>query len=126
MTPTAPGLVAAKSMRERVETADGGFRLTIVTDADSHGSKLWFGVGRLRPGTELVSWTADDETHEVYYVSLGTLKVGWTGHNRGEALVGASEAFWFPPGHRYTLENGGHGEAVFVWAVTPAPGVARW
>jgi quercetin dioxygenase-like cupin family protein len=108
-------------MRERTETEDGGFRLRIAIDRSGEGSELWFGEAYLKPGTEPVSWDANDWTYEGYHVTEGSLRITWSGSDAGEAVVAPGEAFYFAPGRRYTLENAGSADAAFVWAVTPAP-----
>jgi len=121
MTSTTPNVIRASDIRERVETADGRFKLGIAIDEASHGSLLWFGFGRIKPGAESVSWETSTETHEAYYVGAGTLKIGWSGPNVGDSLVCAGDCFYFAPNHRYTLENVGDDEAFFVYGWTPAP-----
>jgi mannose-6-phosphate isomerase-like protein (cupin superfamily) len=121
MNAKPPGRVLRDDWRVRLDTDDGGFSVAVVIDAASHGSPVLLGVEWIRPETEPVSWTADAETHEAYYVSSGHVRVEWLGPTAGDAVVGPEESFYFPPGHRYTVENVGDREAFIVWTVTPSP-----
>jgi uncharacterized RmlC-like cupin family protein len=116
--PWVPGHVVAARMREWVDPADDGFKLHIAVESSP---KLWFGVATIRPGTQAHSWTADDETHEAYYLRSGSLKIAWSGPGSGEALLTAGDVFFFAPSHTYRVVNRGSEEVVVVWAVTPAP-----
>jgi mannose-6-phosphate isomerase-like protein (cupin superfamily) len=119
--PAPPGPVEAAGARRRVETADGGFEIGIVIDAASHGSPLLLGLEWIQPGTESSSWTADAETHETYYVERGRLLVTWDGAESGEAVLGPTDCFYFPPGHTYSAENVGEEEVLVIWSLVPSP-----
>ncbi len=116
----APSLVPSSGVRRRTETADGGFEVGIAIDAASHGSDVLLGLQWVAPGTEPVSWPAGDSTHEVYHVVEGTLRLSWSGAEDGAADVSAGDSFFFPPSHRYTVENTGERPAFVVWAMTPS------
>lgn len=125
LTSCPPGRVDRSSLRTRSDSEDGGYTVGVAVDGASHGSPLVLGLGWIRPGTERVSWEVDDETHEVYYVSAGALRVRWSGPSSGESIVGAHDCFYFAPGHSYSIENAGEQEVSFVWTVTPGdPGAA--
>ncbi|MGV1049655.1 MAG: cupin domain-containing protein [Solirubrobacterales bacterium] len=121
LEPAPPGPVAAASARRRVETEDGGFEIGIVIDAESHGSPLLLGLEWIQPGTEVSTWSADAETHETYYVERGRLRIGWTGAEAGEATLGPSDCFYFPPGGTYSAENVGEDEVLVIWSLVPSP-----
>jgi len=118
---TGPERVAPESVRRRVETADGGFEVGIVIDQESHGSPLLLGLEWVQAGTEVVSWTADERTHETYYVERGRLQIRWEGSQAGEATIGPTDSFYFPPGLTYSVENVGEDDAFVVWSLVPAP-----
>lgn len=113
-----PDLVTPDRLRVRSETVDGGLKVGVAIDASSHGSEMIFGVAWVRPGTETVSWKADEKTHEAYYVVSGSLRVGWSGPEAGMSTFGAQDCFYFPPGRTYTIENAGDDDAFFVWGMT--------
>jgi mannose-6-phosphate isomerase-like protein (cupin superfamily) len=121
----APGPIPATRMRERIETNDGGFKLLIATDAVSHGPALWFGAAHLRAGTEPAEWRAAADTHETYYVISGSIEIYWRGPHTGTSILEAGDAFFFAPDHTYVVTICGAQDAVFVWAVTPAPEPAQ-
>lgn len=119
---SVPGKVLPADWRRRKETADGGFEVGIVIDRESHGSPLLLGLEWIRPGTEPVSWTADADTHETYWVQEGRVRIAWDGDAAGETVLEPGEAFYFPPARTYTAECVG-GDAVFVvWSLIPSPG----
>ncbi|MBS1887544.1 MAG: cupin domain-containing protein [Actinobacteria bacterium] len=93
----------------------------MLVDAEVQGSPLVFALAWIRPSTERVSWTADDHTHETYYVKNGTLRVTWDGTDAGAATLGPSDSFYFPPGRTYSAENVGDDDVALVWAMTPSP-----
>jgi uncharacterized RmlC-like cupin family protein len=121
MTPNPPGIVTVDDVRVRYDTDDGGFKVGTAIDADSHGSPVVLGAVWIRPQSEAVTWTADRQTHEGYCVCAGTIRVRWTAHGDGEAVVGPGEYFYFPPGGTYTVTNAGEEEAFLIWTVTPSP-----
>lgn len=116
----APGLVKADEARVRYETLDRGFKVGVLIDAVSHDSPLLLGLEWIRAGTEPVSWTADERTHEVYYVVRGQLKVSWT--DAESVTMGPDDSFYFPPGREYTVENAAIDDVFLVWSVVPSPG----
>jgi mannose-6-phosphate isomerase-like protein (cupin superfamily) len=118
---SSPAKVMPDAIRMRTETADGGFRVGFVVDAQSHGSPLLLGLEWIRPGTELSSWEADAETHETYYVQQGRIRVSWQGDDAAEVEVGPGESFYFPPSRTYTVENVGEDEVFVIWGLTPSP-----
>jgi mannose-6-phosphate isomerase-like protein (cupin superfamily) len=117
---SAPARVPASAVRRRVETRDGGFEVGIAIDAASHGSDVLLGLQWVAPGTARVSWQAGSETHEVYHVVQGALRLSWEGPNEDSCDVAAGDSFFFPPGHGYAVENLGDEPAFVVWAMTPA------
>jgi mannose-6-phosphate isomerase-like protein (cupin superfamily) len=121
MTSEGPGRVAAEEVNLRTDTADGGFTVGVAIDRKAHDSELWFGVGWLEPGTEPVSWSADNRTFEAYYVFSGSLKVDWSGPTIGTEIIGSEDCFYFAPDHTYTIENAGSEKVFIVWTVTPSP-----
>jgi mannose-6-phosphate isomerase-like protein (cupin superfamily) len=116
-----PAKVALKDARVREETEDGGFKVGIVIDRVSHGSPLLLGLEWIEPGTEAVSWHANENTHETYYVVRGQVQVSWDGRDAGTEVVRAEDSFYFPPGRRYTAETIGDEQAFIIWALTPSP-----
>jgi mannose-6-phosphate isomerase-like protein (cupin superfamily) len=121
MDQLVPSQVLAESARMRSDTADDGFRVGVLIDADSHGSPLLLGLAWVRPGTASVSWTADAQTHETYYIERGRLRVTWDGPNGGEATLAPTDSFYFPPGRTYTAENVGEEEVMLIWSLVPSP-----
>lgn len=121
LRPGAPGRVPPEQIRMRSETADDGFRVGVAIDAASHGTPLLLGLAWIRPGTERVSWHADADTHETYYIQQGRLLVAWDGENEGETEIGPGDSFYFPPGRVYSVENVGDDEVSLVWNVIPSP-----
>ena len=119
-TLSVPARVPATAVRRRVETRDGGFEVGIAIDAASHGSDVLLGLQWVAPGTELVSWEAGATTHEVYHVVQGALRLTWEGPDSGSSDLAAGDSFFFPPAHRYTVENLGDEPAFVVWAMTPS------
>lgn len=119
--PSTPSPVAVAEARRRVETADGGFEIGVVIDAESHGSPLLLGLEWIQPGTEVSTWTADSETHETYYVQRGRLRIRWDGAAAGEAMLGPTDCFYFPPGGTYEAENVGEEEVLVIWSLVPSP-----
>jgi mannose-6-phosphate isomerase-like protein (cupin superfamily) len=107
-----------ESMRIYDDTPDGGLKVGVAVDAESRGSKLAFGLKWIRPGTQRVSWRADAETYEAYFVQQGSLRVTWDGPDSGEAVVTTGECFYLPPGRSYSIENVGGDEVRGVWAST--------
>ena len=116
-----PGAITSDEVRVREESPDGKIKVSIAIEQASHGSGMAFGTARVLPEVEAVSWRFPDDTHEAYYVSDGTLKLTWDGSDPGEQVVGPGEYFYFPPGRTYTIQNAGHEEAFFVWAISPSP-----
>lgn len=116
-----PSRVLATDIRMHTETADGGFTAGIVIDRQSHNSPLLLGLDWIQPDTEEVSWETNAQTHEVYYIKQGRVRIGWNGHDAGDAELDAGDAFYFPPARKYTLQNVGNEEAVIVWSVVPSP-----
>jgi mannose-6-phosphate isomerase-like protein (cupin superfamily) len=116
-----PERVAPESVRRRIETSDGGFEVGVVIDQESHGSPLLLGLEWVKPRTEAVSWTADEKTHETYYVERGRLRIRWDGDQSGEATVGPTDSFYFPPGLTYSVENVGDDDVFVVWSLVPSP-----
>lgn len=102
-----------------METADGGLKVGVAIDGESHQSRLVMGRAWVEPGTEAVTWELGTDTYEAYYVEAGSLRLSWLGPDPGESVVSADEFFFFPPGGRYAIENVGTERAVFVWAITP-------
>lgn len=124
MTPdqaNMPARVLPAEIRMRTETDDGGFKVGVVIDKQSHGSPLLLGLEWIAPGTEKVSWQAPDDAHEVYYVQQGRVRVEWDGEDAGEVEVSAGESFYFPPALTYSLENVGEDEVFIVWSIVPSP-----
>lgn len=119
--PARPERVTSASARRRTETSDGGFEVGIVIDRESHGSPLLLGLEWVRPGTEVVSWTADAETHETYYVERGRIRIRWDGDEIGEAVLGPADCFYFPPGLTYSVENVGEEDVFVIWSLMPSP-----
>ncbi len=119
--PSAPARVLPSEIRMRTETDDGGFKVGVVIDKQSHGSPLLLGLEWIKPGTEKVSWQAPADAHEVYYVQQGRVLVGWDGESAGEVEVSAGESFYFPPALTYSLENLGNEEVFIVWSIVPSP-----
>jgi mannose-6-phosphate isomerase-like protein (cupin superfamily) len=118
---SAPGRVRLEAARRRRETADGGFEIGVLIDAESHGSPLLLGLEWIRPGTEPVSWSADAETHETYYVQSGRVRIAWDGEAPGEATLGPTDSFYFPPGRTYTAEALGEEGVFVIWSLVPSP-----
>jgi mannose-6-phosphate isomerase-like protein (cupin superfamily) len=116
-----PGRVKADALRLRTDTKDGGFTVGVAIDYESHGSDILLGAAWLEPGTERTSWTADDETFEAYYLVSGSLTVEWSGSDAGIAILQPGDSFYFPPSHKYTLENAGADPVHLVWTVIPPP-----
>jgi mannose-6-phosphate isomerase-like protein (cupin superfamily) len=121
MSTHVPTRVPRESIRVYPDTEDGGFRVGVAVEAERQGSLLNFGVKWIQPGTEPVSWDADEQTHETYYVHRGTLQISWHGGEDGEAELGAGDCFYLAPGHSYRLENIGPDEVFAVWAARPGP-----
>lgn len=117
----SPGHVLPEQIRMRTDSADGGFRVGVAIDAASHGSPLLLGLAWIRPGTERVSWQAEADAHETYYIQQGRIMVAWEGENAGEIEIGPGDSFYFPPGRTYSVENVGDDEVILVWSVTPSP-----
>jgi mannose-6-phosphate isomerase-like protein (cupin superfamily) len=116
----APGLVKPAEARVRYETEDEGFKVGVLIDAHSHDSPLLLGLEWIRAGTEPVSWTADEQTHEVYHLLRGRLRVEW---EHGEtATMEPEDSFYFPPDRTYTVEPVGDDDVFLVWSVVPSPG----
>jgi quercetin dioxygenase-like cupin family protein len=105
----------------RTETEDGGFRVGIVIDRESHQTDLLLGLEWIDPGTEPVSWKAPDDAHETYYMNKGRLRVAWDGDDAGEEILTEGDSFYFPPARTYTLENVGDDEVFIVWSIIPSP-----
>jgi mannose-6-phosphate isomerase-like protein (cupin superfamily) len=80
-----------------------------------------FGTACVPPRTDQVSWTADEHTHEAYYLVSGELKLTWDGDGPGSATVHSGECFYFPPARTYAIESVGDVDAVFVWTLAPSP-----
>jgi len=116
-----PGRVPLSAARRRRETADGGFEIGVAIDAESHGSPLLLGLEWIKPGTERVEWTADAETHETYYVQSGRLRIAWDGPEPGEAELGPTDSFYFPPGRTYAAEILGDEDVFVIWSLVPSP-----
>jgi mannose-6-phosphate isomerase-like protein (cupin superfamily) len=114
----APEVISMDRLRVRSESADGGLKVGIAIDRTSHGSDMIFGVAWVRPGTQAVTWEADDNTHEAYYVVTGSLRIEWSGPETGTSTFGPQDSVYFPPGRTYTIENAGGDDAFFVWAMT--------
>jgi mannose-6-phosphate isomerase-like protein (cupin superfamily) len=104
----------------RIETKDEGFKVAVLIDAESHDSPLLLGLEWIKAGTERVSWTADERTHEVYHLLRGRLKVRWG--ERETVTMEPDDSFYFPPGRRYTVEAVGEEDVFLVWSVVPSPG----
>lgn len=124
MTPdrtSPPSRVLHADIRTHAETADGRFTAGIAIDRHSHNSPLRLGLDWIQPGAEEVSWETDAQTHEAYYLQQGRVRIGWDGADADDMQLSAGEAFYFPPGRRYTLQNVGEEEAVIVWSVVPSP-----
>jgi mannose-6-phosphate isomerase-like protein (cupin superfamily) len=118
----APTLIRPADVRVYDDTEDGGLKVGVAVDAPRSGSRLGFGLKWIRPGTERVSWTADDATHEAYFVHQGSLEITWDGEPAGVAVVSAGECFYLAPGRTYSIENVGTDEVFAIWASTPPPG----
>ncbi len=116
-----PSRVLHADIRTHAETADGRFMAGIVIDRQSHNSPLRLGLDWIQQGAEEVSWETDAQTHEVHYMQQGRVRIGWDGHDSGDMELDAGEAFYSPPGRKYTLQNVGDEEAVIVWSVVPSP-----
>ena len=99
----------------RSETPNDGFRVGIAVDGMEQQSKLFAGCGWMKPASEQVSWDADENKYETYYVISGVLRIGWTGEDSGQADVGPGSTFYFAPGCNYTVDC--VDEAAFVWAI---------
>ena len=117
----SPAKVSIDAARRRQETADGGFEIGVLIDVDSHGSEVLLGVETIAPGTEPVSWTADEKSHEVYYVQSGSVRIRWDGAQPGEEVLGPTDSFYFPPGLTYEAVNVGQDAVEIVWSLTPSP-----
>lgn len=115
-----PSLVTADQTRLRSVTADDGFRIGTLIDATSHDSPLLLGLAWIEPATEVVWWSADERTHETYYLVSGRLRVIWEGEQPGEALLEPEDSFYFPPARRYGVENVGPDQVFIVWSLTPS------
>jgi mannose-6-phosphate isomerase-like protein (cupin superfamily) len=120
-TPNPPGPVGHDELRVRNDTSDGGFKVGVAVDAESHGSPVLLGLAWIRPGTERVSWTADRQTHEAYYLSSGSVRIGWEEPEPRDTEIEAGAFFYFPPGRSYWVENAGEVDALIVWTTTPSP-----
>jgi hypothetical protein len=118
---TTPARVSRNAARIREETSDGGFKVGVVIDRSSHDSPLLLGLEWIEPGTEPVSWDADEDTYETYYVVQGCVRLSWDGPEPGAAELEAEDSFYFPPARRYTAENIGEDQAFIVWGLTPSP-----
>lgn len=118
-----PSAVKPEEARVRYETADNGFKVAVLIDAHSHDSPLLLGLEWIKPGTEPVSWTADDVSHEVYYISQGRLKV--SSSEAPSVVLEPEDSFYFPPDHTYTIENIGDEDVFLVWSIVPSPGHAE-
>jgi mannose-6-phosphate isomerase-like protein (cupin superfamily) len=116
-----PSRVLREDIRMQTETADGRFTAGIAIDRQSHNSPLRLGLDWIQPGAEEVSWETDAQTHEVHYLQQGRVRIGWDGHDADYVELSAGEAFYFPPGRRYNLQNIGETEAVIVWSAAPSP-----
>jgi len=114
-----PSRIAPDQLRMQTGTPDGGLTVGIAVDEESHGSRLVFGLEWIKAGTDRASWTANRETYEAYYVQQGTLQIAWSSPDEGETTVGPGDAFYFPPGHAYSIENVGQADVFVVWALTP-------
>jgi mannose-6-phosphate isomerase-like protein (cupin superfamily) len=115
-----PSRVGRDHVRMRSVAANDGFRIGTLIDATSHDSPLLLGLAWIEPGTDPVWWSANDETHEAYYVLAGRLKVMWEGDDPGESVLEPEDSFYFPPGRRYGVENAGAAQGFIVWALTPS------
>jgi mannose-6-phosphate isomerase-like protein (cupin superfamily) len=116
-----PSRVLREDIRMQTETADGLFTAGIAIDGKSHNSPLRLGLDWIQPGAEEVSWETDAQTHEVHYLQQGRVRIGWAGHDADDVELSAGDAFYFPPGRKYKLQNIGETQAVIVWSAVPSP-----
>jgi mannose-6-phosphate isomerase-like protein (cupin superfamily) len=119
-TMSSPSRVPLVAARTRTETTDGGVKVAAPIDAGSHGSDGLLGLQWVAPGTEIVSWHAGADTHEVYHVVEGALCIRWDGEDPGSSDVSAGDSFFFPPSHQYSVENAGDQPVFVVWAMAPS------
>ena len=112
---------ALAAVAVNVETEDGRFRTAVLVDAARGGSPLLLGACWIDPGAPVVSWTADEHTHETYYVVAGRLRVSWTDADADAVELSPEDGFYFPPGRTYSLENVGEETVFLVYGMTPSP-----
>jgi mannose-6-phosphate isomerase-like protein (cupin superfamily) len=105
----------------QVESETPSFRVARLVERGQAGSELVLGLCWMDPDGDAVSWSADAETHEAYFVIAGSVRVRWNGPGAGNEELGPQDAFFFPPAFDYTIENVGTEQAFLVWALTPAP-----
>jgi mannose-6-phosphate isomerase-like protein (cupin superfamily) len=114
-----PSVVKPDEARVHAETSDNGCRVGVLVDAESHGSAMLHGLEWIDVGSKPVTWTADDETHEVYYLISGRLRVSWHG---GTADLEPGDSMYLPPDRTYMATNVGQEQVFLVWSAVPAPG----
>jgi mannose-6-phosphate isomerase-like protein (cupin superfamily) len=112
--------VTLDQARISYDTEDQGFKVGILIDAGSHDSPLLLGLEWIKRGTEPVSWTADEKSHEVHFIVQGHLKI--SSSDGASAVLDPQDSYYFPPGRTYTVENAGDEDVFLVWSITPSPG----
>jgi quercetin dioxygenase-like cupin family protein len=104
-----------------VDEQTDSFRQVRLIERSNTRSEVVLGLQWYTPGGEAVSWTADAESHEVFFVTEGKVEVSWQGPDDGSSQLAAGDAFFLPPGRTYSVKAAGAHPAALVWALTPAP-----
>ena len=119
--PQSPFRSSLADAPTRLEDEAGLFRTAPLVDPRRGSHSLLLGACWINPGCAPVEWTADADTHEVYYVLSGTVRVTWSGGAPGEATLGPQDALFLAPAWTYTVENAGADDVFLVYAMTPPP-----
>ncbi len=83
------------------------------------GQSVVLGLQWFDAGAEPVSWTADANTHEVYFVSQGKILITWEGPDWGTAGLSTGDAFFLAPARTYSVRAASGHPAFVVWALSP-------
>jgi mannose-6-phosphate isomerase-like protein (cupin superfamily) len=103
----------------KVDEQTESFRQVRLIGPGTGHSEVVLGLQWFDGDGEPVSWTADAETHEVYYVIQGKVLITWHGPDSGSTALSTGDAFFLAPGRTYSVRAAGGHPAFVVWALSP-------